>query len=87
MSSKRSSNKSKTEAPAGNPQKEILILIDKMTRNAEEKILLENSIKSIIKGADNIAEHIKLMDKEKTKEIIEMYNKILEDLKQKTIKL
>ena len=87
MSSKRFLNKSKTEAPAGNPQKEILILIDKMTRNAEEKILLENSIKSIIKGADNIAEHIKLMDKEKTKEIIEMYNKILEDLKQKTIKL
>jgi hypothetical protein len=86
MSSKRSFNKSKTEASSGNPQKEILILIDKMTRNAEEKILLENSIKSIIKGADNIAEHIKLMDKEKTKEIIEMYNKILEDLKQKTIK-
>jgi ribosomal protein S15P/S13E len=86
MSSKRSSNKSKTEASSGNPQKEILILIDEMTRNAEEKILLENSIKSIIKGADNIAEHIKLMDKEKTKEIIEMYNKILEDLKQKTIK-
>jgi ribosomal protein S15P/S13E len=86
MSSKRSSNKIKTEAPAANPQKEILTLIDQMTRNAEEKILLENSIKSIIKGANNIAEHIKLMDKEKSKELTEMYNKILDSLKQKTTK-
>jgi len=82
--SKRPSNKNKTELPKGNSQKDMLILIDKVTESAEEKILLENSIKSIIKGADNIAEHIKLMDKEKTKEIIEMYNKILDGLKQKS---
>jgi hypothetical protein len=82
--SKRSSSKNKTEYPKGDSQKEMLVLIDKITENAEEKILLENSIKSIIKGADNIAEHIKLMDKEKTKEIIEMYNKILDGLKQKS---
>ena len=84
--SKRSSIKNKTESPKGNSQKDMLVLIDKITENAEEKILLENSIKSIIKGADNIAEHIKLMDKEKTKEIIEMYNKILDGLKQKSTK-
>ncbi len=84
--SKRPSNKNKTESPKGNSQKDMLILIDKITESAEEKILLENSIKSIIKGADNIAEHIKLMDKEKTKEIIEMYNKILDGLKQKSSK-
>jgi hypothetical protein len=84
--SKRPSNKNKTEPPKGNSQKDMLILIDKVTESAEEKILLENSIKSIIKGADNIAEHIKLMDKEKTKEIIEMYNKILDGLKQKSTK-
>jgi|KBSMisStandDraft_5_1062788.scaffolds.fasta_scaffold1945328_1 ERCC4-type nuclease len=82
--SKRPSNKNKTEPLKGNSQKDMLILIDKVTESAEEKILLENSIKSIIKGADNIAEHIKLMDKEKTKEIIEMYNKILDGLKQKS---
>ena len=82
--SKKSSSKNKIESPKGNSQKDMLILIDKITENAEEKILLENSIKSIIKGADNIKEHIKLMDKEKTKEIIEMYNKILDTLKQKT---
>ena len=84
--SKKVSGKNKTEALAGNPQKDMLILIDKITENAEEKILLENSINSIMKGADNIAEHIKLMDKEKTKEMIEMYNKILDGLKQKSIK-
>jgi hypothetical protein len=84
--SKKSSSKNKIESPKGNSQKDMLILIDKITENAEEKILLENSLKSIIKGADNIAEHIKLMDKEKAKEIIEMYNKILDGLKQKSTK-
>jgi hypothetical protein len=86
MSSKRSSSKNKIESPSGNLQKDILILIDKMTQNAEEKILLENSIKSITKAADNIAEHIKLMDKEKSKEIIELYNKILDGIKQNAAK-
>jgi hypothetical protein len=84
MSSKKSSTKNKTVNKGdGTSLKSILLQIDAITKNAEEKILLENSIKSIIKGADNIAEHAKLLDKEKGKELIGIYNKIIDGLKQK----
>jgi hypothetical protein len=84
MSTKKSSTKNKTVNKGDETSlKSILLQIDNITKNAEEKILLENSIKSIIKGADNIAEHAKLLDKEKGKELIGIYNKIIDGLKQK----
>jgi hypothetical protein len=83
MSSKKSSKKKSSDTNEETSLKSVLLQIDKITTNAEEKILLENSIKSIIKGADNIAEHAKLLDKEKGNELIGIYNKIIEGLKQK----
>jgi len=82
VSSKKSSDK-RINAQEENLLKNTLIHIDRITKNAEEKILLEDSIKSIIKGSDNIIDHIKLMDKEKRKELIDIYNKILDGLKEK----
>ena len=66
---------------------DALTLIDKITKNAEEKILLEDSIKNIIKGTDNFAGYIKKMDLEKRKELLAMYNKLLDDMKQKALLL
>lgn len=83
MSTKKSSKNKSINTGEENSLKSILLQIDKITANAEEKILLENSIKSIIKGADNIAEHAKLLDKEKGKELVGIYNKLVDGLKQK----
>lgn len=83
MSTKKPSKNKSVNTGEENSLKSILLQIDKITTNAEEKILLENSIKSIIKGADNIAEHAKLLDKEKGKELIGIYNKLVDGLKQK----
>ena len=66
---------------------DALALIDKITKNAEEKILLEDSIKNIIKGTDNFVGYIKKIDPEKRKELLAMYNKVLDDMKQKALVL
>ncbi len=66
---------------------DALTLIDKVTKNAEEKILLEDSIKNIIKGTDNFLGYIKKMDLEKRKELLVMYNKVLDGTKQKALLL
>jgi hypothetical protein len=83
MKSKEFPAKKETSAQKENILEDALTRIDKITKNAEEKILLEDSLKSIIKGSDNIVEHIKLMDEEKRKESLDIYNKILDGLKQK----
>ena len=77
------SKKEKTIIPEENTIKYVLTQIDKTTIKAEEKILLEDSIKNIMKGSENIVEHIKLMDEEKRKQLLDIYNKVLDDLKQK----
>ncbi len=66
---------------------DALTLIDKITKNAEEKILLEDSIKNIVKGTDNFVGYIKKMDLEKRKELLVMYNKLLDGMKQKALLL
>ena len=66
---------------------DALTLIDKITKNAEEKILLEDSMKNIIKGTDNFVGYIKKMDLEKRKELLAMYNKLLDGMKQKALLL
>ena len=66
---------------------DALSLIDKITKNAEEKILLEDSLKNIVKGTDNFAGYIKKMDLEKRKELLVMYNKLLDGMKQKALLL
>ena len=84
MNSKEFSSKKETITQEENTIEDVLKQIDKTTIKAEEKILLEDSIKNIIKGSENIVEHIKIMDKEKRKKLLDIYNKILDGLKQKT---
>ena len=57
--------------------------IDKIIENTEKKIFLEDSIKNIIKGSDNIIENIRLLNKEKRKELLDLYVRILNILKQR----
>ncbi len=66
---------------------DALTMIDKVTKNAEEKILLEDSIKNIIKGTDNFVGYIKKMDLDERKELLVMYNKVLDGMKQKALLL
>ncbi len=61
----------------------VLNLIDKVAKNPEEKILLEDSIKSIIKETDVFVDHIREIDKERRNELLNIYNQILDKLKQK----
>ncbi len=77
MSHKESNNNQESEL------KDALTQIDKIAKDPEEKILLEDSIKSIIKEADIFIEHIKDMDKERRKELLGIYDKILDGLRQK----
>ncbi|MDP9015419.1 MAG: hypothetical protein M3M87_01480 [Thermoproteota archaeon] len=49
--------------------------------------MLEDSIKNIIKGTDNFVGYIKKVDLEKRKELLAMYNKVLEGMKQQALLL
>ena len=87
MSSKESPNIQEINTQKETTLEDVLTLIDKITKNAEEKIVLEDSIKNIIKGSDRFVDHIKLIDQEKRKELLDFYNKILDGLKQKVTTL
>ncbi|MER5174311.1 MAG: hypothetical protein ABJB76_03910 [Candidatus Nitrosocosmicus sp.] len=87
MNSKVSPSNKETNTRKETILEDVLTLIDKITKNAEEKILLEDSIKSIVKGSDLFVDHIKLIDQEKRKELLDIYNKILDGLKQKVTTL
>ncbi|MDQ6722688.1 MAG: hypothetical protein M3Z01_00255 [Thermoproteota archaeon] len=87
MSSKESPSNREINTQKETILEDILTLIDKITKNAEEKIILEDSIKNIIKGSDLFVDHIKLIDQEKRKELLDFYNKILDGLKQKVTTL
>ncbi len=63
--------------------KDILISIDKVSKNPEEKILLEDSIKNIIKETDIFIDHIREIDSDRRKEVLDIYNQILDKLKQR----
>jgi hypothetical protein len=87
MGSKESPSSKEINAQEEYILDDALVLIDKITKNAEEKILLEDSIKNIIKGTNIFVEYIKKMDHERRKELLDMYNKVLDGLKQKALKI
>jgi hypothetical protein len=83
MTRKKSSSTKGINAKGENIQDNILTLIYKIAKNTEEKILLEDSIKRIVRETDIFVKYINEMDKETRKELLDIYNKMLDGLKQK----
>ena len=83
MARKKSSSTKGINAKGENIQDNILTLIYKIAKNTEEKILLEDSIKRIVRETDIFVKYINEMDQETRKELLDIYNKMLDGLKQK----
>jgi hypothetical protein len=83
LGNKEASSRKEKDIPEELELDDVLTLIDKTTKNAEEKIILENSIKNIMKGTDIFVGFVKKMDQERRREMFDMYNKLLDGLKQK----
>ncbi|HXT84150.1 MAG TPA: hypothetical protein VN704_07455 [Verrucomicrobiae bacterium] len=83
MSDKEFIKNIKTNHDKENLLKESVKAIDKIIENSEKKIFLEDSIKNIVNGSDNIIINIQLLNKEKRKELLDMYIRILDTLKQR----
>jgi len=84
MNRKKPSSTQGNDTQGKNIQDNILVLIYKIAKNTEEKILLEDSIKRIARETDIFVKYINEMDQEKRKELLDIYNKMLDGLKQKT---
>jgi tRNA uridine 5-carbamoylmethylation protein Kti12 len=83
MTRKKSSNTQGISAHGEDIQENVLKLIYKIAKNTEEKILLEDSIKRIARETDIFVRYINEMDQEKRNELLEIYNKMLDGLKQR----
>ena len=83
MTRKKSPSTKGKNAKGENIQDNILTLIYKIAKNTEEKILLEDSIKRIVRETDIFVKYINEMDEETRKELLDIYNKMLDGLKQK----
>ena len=83
MTRKKSSTTQGTIAQGEHIQDNILTLIYKIAKNTDEKILLEDSIKRIVRETDIFVKYINEMDQEARKELLDVYNKMLDGLKQK----
>jgi hypothetical protein len=83
MTPRKSSNTQGINAHGEGIQDNVLKLIYKIAKNTEEKILLEDSIKRIARETDIFVKYINEMDQEKRKELLDIYNKMLDGLKQK----
>ncbi len=64
-------------------QNDLLSLIDRLAMTAEEKILLEDSVKNFVKYMDLFVDHVKELDEDKRTELLDEYIKILDSIKQK----
>ncbi len=83
MTRKKSSSTQGTIAQGEHIQDNILNLIYKIAKNTDEKILLEDSIKRIVRETDIFVTYINEMDQGSRKELLDIYNKMLDGFKQK----
>ena len=58
----------------------IISLIDSITSNAEEKVLLEDNVRGIIREAETLDSYIRDMAEDKKKKLLLAYSKILEEI-------
>lgn len=61
----------------------IISLIDSITSDAEEKVLLEDNIKGIIKETETLSSYVHDMPVNKRKKLLLTYSKILQEIKNK----
>jgi hypothetical protein len=68
-------------------QNGLLSLIDSLAITAEEKILLEDSIKNFVKYTELFIDNIKEFDRDKRTELLVGYVKILDSIKQRATRM
>jgi hypothetical protein len=93
---KRPIRKSKTKSISGSKNKNanrensrgivisgesIISLIDSLTSDAEEKVLLEDNIKGIIRETEILSSYVHDMPVNKRKRLLITYSKILQEIK------
>ena len=61
--------------------KYIVSLINSITRDVEERVLLEDNVKGIIREAETLTSYVQEMPREKRKKLLIAYSKILEEIK------
>ena len=59
----------------------IISLIDSITSDAEEKVLLEDNIKGIIRETETLSSYVHDMPVNKRKKLLLTYSKILQEIK------
>jgi hypothetical protein len=78
------SSKFESRSPSGNSSlitsESIISLIDSITSNVEEKVLLEDNVRGIIREAETLDSYICDMAEDKKKKLLLAYSKILEEI-------
>jgi alpha-galactosidase/6-phospho-beta-glucosidase family protein len=59
----------------------IVSLIESVTTDAQEKVLLEDNVKGIIREAETLSSYIHEMPHGKRKKLLLAYSKVLEEIK------
>ena len=86
----KSISRSKNENKNANREKSISIvisgesiiaLIDSITSDAEEKVLLEDNVKGIIRETETLSSYLQDMPVDKRKKLLLVYSKILQEIK------
>jgi hypothetical protein len=86
----KSISRSKNENKNANREKSISIvisgesiiaLIDSITSDAEEKVLLEDNVKGIIRETETLSSYVQDMPVDKRKKLLLVYSKILQEIK------
>jgi hypothetical protein len=82
---KKSIKKEQKEGSNAKPviidEEHIISLIESVTTDAQEKLLLEDNVKGIIREAETLSSYIHEMPHGKRKKLLLAYSKILEEIK------
>ena len=61
--------------------KYIVSLINSITKDVEERVLLEDNVKGIIREAETLSSYVQEMPHDKRKKLLIAYSRILEEIK------
>jgi hypothetical protein len=59
----------------------IVSLINSITKDVEERVLLEDNVKGIIREAETLSSYLQEMSHDKRKKLLIAYSRILEEIK------
>ena len=77
----RNANRLKKSDSISISSESIISLIDSITSDAEEKVLLEDNVKGIIRETETFSSYVHDMPVNKRKKLLLTYSKILQEIK------